>query len=81
MISVRREVYQEVIERDNYCCRLCGSGYFLELHHIIYRSEDKNLINEPINCIMLCRHHHRLVHSNKKKYQPILKKINEKYKK
>lgn len=68
--------YHLVLDRDIEC-RLkdenCNGR--LELHHIVYRSEDVNLINEPSNCIMLCSYHHKLVHSNKHKYQPILKKI------
>ena len=78
-ISVKKEIYQKVIERDNYRCQLaditCEGG--LELHHIVYRSEDKTLINEPRNCIMLCNSHHRFVHSNKHMWQPILKDIIE----
>ena len=76
-ISVKKEIYNQVYERDNGKCRLknitCEGG--LELHHIVYRSEDKKLINEPTNCIMLCTKHHKEVHSNKHKWQPILKKM------
>lgn len=76
-ITVKKEIYQQVYERDKGKCRLqdgtCEGG--LELHHIVYRSEDKKLINEPINCIMLCNAHHRLVHSNKHLWQPILKEM------
>lgn len=76
-INVKKEIYEQVIERDNYTCRLhdctCEGG--LELHHIVYRSEDKSLINEPSNCIMLCASHHRFVHSNKHMWQPILKEM------
>lgn len=75
-IFVKKEIYNKVYERDKQC-RLkdtsCQGG--LELHHIIYRSENKDLINEPTNCIMLCNKHHRLVHSDKHKWQPILKEI------
>ena len=78
-ISVKKEIYKKVIERDNYTCQLkdlnCNGG--LELHHIIYRSENKLLINEPTNCIMLCCYHHNLVHSNKHLWQPKLKEIIE----
>lgn len=78
-ITVTEETYNKVMQRDKYKCRLldctCNGG--LELHHIRYRSEAKDLINEPINCICLCTFHHKLVHSNKKKYQPILLKILE----
>lgn len=68
--------YHLVLDRDIEC-RLkdenCNGR--LELHHIVYRSEDVNLIDEPSNCIMLCSYHHKLVHSNKHKYQPMLKKL------
>lgn len=73
-ITVKPKIYDQVSKRDNYRCQLaditCEGG--LELHHIIYRSENKNLINEPTNCIMLCNRHHRLVHSNKHLWQPML---------
>jgi tRNA(His) 5'-end guanylyltransferase len=70
--------YHLVLDRD-ITCRLRNENCKgrLELHHIIYRSEDVNLIDEPNNCIMLCTYHHKLVHSNKHKYQPILKEIIE----
>lgn len=76
-VFVKKEIYQEVFRRDKGKCRLkndtCNGG--LELHHIVYRSEDKSLINEPKNCIMLCNAHHRLVHNNKHYWQPILKEM------
>lgn len=76
-IFVSKETYEKVLNRDNQKCRLlnkdCNGG--LELHHIVYRSENKNLINEPDNCIMLCNYHHKLVHSNKHYWQPKLKQI------
>ena len=76
-IIVKKEIYQQVYERDKGKCRLqngtCEGG--LELHHIVYRSEDKKLINAPTNCIMLCIKHHKEVHSNKHKWQPILKSL------
>ena len=78
-ITVTEETYNKVMQRDNYKCRLldCTCYGKLELHHIQYRSEAKDLINEPTNCICLCTFHHKLVHSNKKKYQPILLKMLE----
>lgn len=76
-IIVSKETYNKVMQRDKYKCRLidctCNGG--LELHHIRYRSEAKDLINEPTNCIILCNRHHRLVHSNKHLWQPILKEM------
>ena len=71
-ITVTEETYNKVMQRDKNKCRLahvtynginCNGG--LELHHVRYRSEAKDLINEPTNCIILCNRHHRLVHSNK----------------
>lgn len=70
-VCVSKKTYDEVYERDNGCCRFCGK-LNIELHHIYYRSERKDLIDEPSNCVMLCNACHKLVHSNKKKYQPIL---------
>lgn len=71
---VSKEIYDKVYERDKGCCRLCGNDK-IQLHHIIYRSEDKSLIDEPTNCIMLCIKCHKLVHSNKHYWQPILKEM------
>ena len=75
-VFVSKDTYNIVYERDRGCCRLCGDKN-IHLHHVIYRSESKALINEPSNCIMLCEKHHRLVHSDKKKYQPILLEMNK----
>ena len=72
--TVSKETYNIVYKRDKGICQLkdknCEFG--IELHHIIYRSEDKNQIDDPNNCILLCNYHHRLVHSNKHYWQPIL---------
>ena len=78
-ITVKEETYNKVMQRDNYKCVMLNyecKGK-IELHHVRYRSERKDLINEPNNCVCLCTFHHKLVHSNKKKYQPILLKILE----
>ena len=75
--TVSKETYNLVFERDHGRCRICGRNSGIQLHHILYRSERKDLIDEPSNCIMLCYQCHALVHSNKHKYQPILlKKVN-----
>jgi hypothetical protein len=73
-IFVTKETYNKVYERDKGRCRLCGSSQ-IQLHHIVYRSENKKLINEPSNCIMLCTKCHEVVHSNKHYWQPKLKEI------
>lgn len=71
------EVKQKVKERDNYTCRLRDSSCFgrLEVHHIVYRSEDKKKINDVDNCITLCLKHHNEVHSDKHYWQPKLKEM------
>ncbi len=73
-ITVSKDTYNQVIERDKHTCRLLDGTCdgWLELHHIVYRSEDKSLIDEPSNCIMLCTKHHKQVHTNKHYWQPIL---------
>lgn len=71
-ITVTKEIYNKVMERDNYRCRLCGTTRNLHCHHIVYRSEDKSKINDENNLIMLCAEHHILVHSNKHYWQSIL---------
>ena len=76
-ITVTQDTYNKVMQRDNYKCRLCGTSLNLQLHHIIYRSEDKSKINDINNCIMLCVKHHVLVHSNKKYWQPKLLELVE----
>lgn len=78
-ITVKKEIYQQVYERDKGICVMLNyecKGK-IELHHVQYRSERKDLINEPNNCVCLCTFHHQLVHSNKKKYQPLLLKMLE----
>jgi hypothetical protein len=90
-VSDKREfvldsTYCFVKARDKNKCRLIGNKNikeannlkcegWLELHHIVYRSEDKSKINDVDNCIMLCTKHHNLVHRNKHYWQPILKQM------
>ena len=74
-ITVTEETYNKVMQRDKYKCRLCGTPFNLNEHHIVYKSEDRKLINEPTNLIVLCTKCHALVHSNKHYWQPILKEM------
>ena len=74
-ITVTEETYNKVMQRDNYKCRLCGTPFNLNEHHIVYKSEDRKLINEPTNLIVLCARCHSTVHSNKHYWQPILKEM------
>jgi 5-methylcytosine-specific restriction endonuclease McrA len=62
-----------VLERDGHHCRWCGTTVGVEVHHILYRSgggagEDRNLIT-------LCRVHHDHVHSDKRRWKPILERV------
>jgi 5-methylcytosine-specific restriction endonuclease McrA len=72
-ITVSKETYEKVFERDKGCCRLCGTSQNIHAHHIIPRSEDKTKIDDEKNIILLCaRCHLEVVHKNMKKYKPIL---------
>jgi len=64
-----KELYLEVIERDK-CCIMCGSYNWLQVHHVKYRSQGGK--HELDNLVLLCKEHHDLVHSNKRKFVPIL---------
>lgn len=39
-------------------CKVCGNP-FTELHHIVFRSQCKHMINIDINFMYLCNEHHR----------------------
>jgi alpha-D-ribose 1-methylphosphonate 5-phosphate C-P lyase len=64
-----KEVYKKTLELFDGVCAICGSNQ-VALHHIRYGSCGRRTYIG--NVIPLCERHHRLVHSNKKKYQPIL---------
>ena len=67
--DVSAHVRDEVMVRDRLRCRFCGSRRELHLHHISYRSEGVD--HSPHNLITLCRHHHEVVHSDKRRWQRI----------
>lgn len=74
-----KEVYEKTLELFNNCCALCGSPY-VQCHHIRYGAVGRKTYMG--NIIPLCKTHHDLVHTNKKKYQPMLieminRRINE----
>lgn len=67
---------REVVRtRDQHRCRFCGvtSVARLEIHHIEYRSQGG--ADEAYNLILLCDADHRLMHTSKKKWQPLLKGV------
>ena len=51
-------VRKKVLERDNYKCQVCGSSGQMEVDHIV--SLANKGINEPSNCITLCKKHHSM---------------------
>lgn len=77
--QVSKETYEVVEKSCKEKCALCGKKPY-ELHHIAYRSERRDLIDEPTNCIMLCKTCHDKVHGNKKYWQPRLLKLRAKLK-
>ena len=43
-------------------CKICG-GVASSYHHIVYRSQNKNLIKSEVNLIPLCIYCHSKIHS------------------
>jgi len=63
-------VQRAVRGRDGSRCRWCGKPTTLQSHHVLYKSEGgKDL---PENLLTLCDACHRLAHSSKVTYQPLL---------
>lgn len=90
--TVSEKTYNIVLDRSRDIegvphCQFCGAVDNLQLHHVYYRGERKDLIDDPDNCLMLChrdysrRKCHLIVHNNKDKYQPILLNILDEIKK
>jgi hypothetical protein len=63
--------YQKTYELFNGQCSMCGSTH-IAMHHIRYGGLYGGRKTYLGNVIPLCEKHHRLVHTNKKKYMPIL---------
>ena len=73
--SSRKEAIRN---RDNYTCQCCGKKNIkLEVHHIIYRSNDGT--NDENNLITLCENCHSNVHDGKLTINKKPKKLNLKY--
>jgi hypothetical protein len=68
----KEKVRQAVIEREggNWCVLSGVPGPGLELHRIVYGSQGGKY--ETDNCILLSAEMHRVVHSSKKTWMPIL---------
>lgn len=79
MNKQEKETYEKTIELYDGLCAICGSNQ-IHLHHIRYGACGRKTYMG--NVIPLCKRHHDLVHTNKKKYQPMLiKMIDEKLQK
>ena len=57
--------------RDKGRCRFCGGTGSLHDHHVEYRSQGGS--HTESNLITLCQEHHDLVHSDKRRWQPVCK--------
>ena len=66
-----KEVYEKTLELFNGCCAICGKPY-PQLHHIVYGNLRGGRKTYMGNVIPLCKQHHDLVHTNKRKYMPML---------
>ena len=81
MTKAEKEVYQKTIEVYNGRCAICGSSE-IHLHHIRYGGLYGGRKTYLGNVIPLCKMHHDLVHTNKRKYMPeLIKMIDEKLQK
>ena len=58
--KISKEVRKEVYKRDGYLCALCGSGQYLQIHHVVPRSQGGS--DFPENLITLCSKCHGQAH-------------------
>lgn len=68
------EVYQRTYDLFDGCCALCGSPE-IHMHHIRFGGLYGGRKTYMGNVIPLCERHHRMVHTNKNKYMPMLIEI------
>ena len=80
MTKEEKKVYDYINEIEPWC-QLCGSTYKLHRHHIRYGGLQGGRKTYIGNIIVLCERCHRLVHSNKKYWQPKLIELDEKIRK
>ena len=66
-----KEIYKKTLELFGGLCAICGNNQ-VAMHHIRFGGLQGGRKTYMGNVILLCEYHHRLVHTNKKKYQPIL---------
>jgi 5-methylcytosine-specific restriction endonuclease McrA len=58
--SIKKDIRETVLKRDNYCCTECGIKNDLHIHHIEYRSNGG--MDDIENLITLCRDCHTTKH-------------------
>lgn len=63
----------EVARRDRGRCRYCGTRRDLHLHHVNLRSHGVD--HQPHNLISLCQRCHAKVHTDTRRYQPLLRAV------
>lgn len=71
MNKQEKEAYEKTIELYNGECAICGNPN-IAMHHIRYGGLYGGRKTYLGNVIPLCERHHRLVHTNKEKYMPML---------
>jgi len=64
-----------VAERDGSLCRSCGRwNDALHLHHIVYRSQERNH-HDPGNLVSLCWRCHKVAHAHPRLMRPALQEV------
>ena len=66
-----KQVYEITNKMFDYCCAICQNNV-IAMHHIRYGGLYGGRKTYMGNVIPLCEKHHRLVHTNKDKYMPML---------
>lgn len=69
--DISKENREEIKRLFKGKCGLCGKQG-VHIHHIVYKSEDRDKIDDYYNLFLLCFTCHEKVHSNKKYWQPRL---------
>jgi len=63
----------KIRELDKNMCQFCGTGYNLNVHHIVYRS--RGLDNTESNLITLCFKCHMKIHNYTLSIVKVLKRL------
>jgi 5-methylcytosine-specific restriction endonuclease McrA len=57
-----RKLHEQVLERDGWRCQVCGSMQNLQVHHLKFRSQSGDDVEQ--NLITLCAECHEQMHRN-----------------